>query len=1608
VAYVPLLLTAPGEVGADTKQYLYLDPARYLAQVTSLWDPGSAMGTVTHQEIGYLLPMGPYYALLQALGVPTWVAQRLWTGSLLFLAGAGVLFLLRTLWSGAPAATDGEVPGALAPRRYRLGAAQSVGVVVAALAYMLSPYVLQYEARESVILLPWVGLPWMVGIVARALERRGWRYPAAFALVVALIGGTNATALVLVGVGPLLWVAWELLARRVHWRRALATAAKIALLGAAVSLWWVAGLAVEGTYGMDILRYTESVPTVARTTTAAETLRGLGYWFFYGVDKLGLYLPMAGGYMTSLWLIAVSFAVPVLAFLSAFVVRWRDRGYFVALVLAGTVLSVGAYPLANPSPLGRAIKAGATESTLGLALRSNNRAAPLVILGTAVLLGAAVSALVARWKLVGIVVALGFAGLVAADIPALWTGQFVAANLERPEHIPAYWDQAASYLDHESDASTTRVLTEPGIDFDAYRWGVTLDPVLPGLMARPDVERGIVPYGSPGSANLLGAVDEPVQEGTVDPSALGPLARVMSVGDIVVPSDLQYELYDTPRPRALWEQLDPPPPGLDAPVGFGSPAIVKAARPAQYPLIDETELGLPHDAAYPPPVAVFRVPGARPIIRSEASTHPLLLDGDGTGLVAAASAGLLDGQATIEYSPSLAGNPGATKRALAAGAALVVTDTNRRQAEQFGTVRENLGYTETAGEKPLVSDARDARLPLFPPAAGDDSRTVAQQDGMRAVQASGYGNPITYTPEDRPDQAVDGQLRTAWEVGAFGDPVGQFLRMTYRTPVTTDQANVVQPLYGPRDRWITKVTLRFDGGHPATFALGAASRTAAGQTLRFPRRTFASLQITVDATNLGTRNSYDGLSGVGFAEVRVAHQQVDEVLRMPEDLLAAAGTGSLSHRLTLVMTRLRAAPAPPRSDPEIDIARSFTLPTARTFSVSGTARLSSLVGDNQLDAVLGTTPPGMLVRSSGRMPGAPQDRASSTLDGNPATVWSPGLGQQAGSWLEYDMGRPVTFDYMVLILVADGRHSVPTKVTVSAGGQSRTLSLAPLLDSATPWATQALEVHFPALTGNHVRVTFDAVRAVTELDYYSDHRIDLPIAVAEVGIPGLAITPPLPAQVVSTCRSDLLSIDGRPVPVQITGSAATAQALGPLHLQGCATDAAGITLGAGTHVLRTAPGLDLDVGVNVDSLVLDSAPGGAALAPTAGGRAQPVQSGTGPALTVRHPTATSATVVVHHPAGPFWMVLGESTNAGWHATTSGTDLGPPALLDGYANGWYVTPVHPGQDMVITLTWTPQHSVDLALVASAAALAVCLALACWPRRLRRRRGGRGGGDGGRFLTVPGTESGDPGRGAPVPVAVPVPAADGATAVARHGLEHPGAARLGHAGARLGGAAPELGSPLRSGGARPRWWVQVLAPILAGAVTAAIVTPAAAIAVAGATLLGLLLAPGRAVVAAGCVAMLVAVDWLVTTGQQQHRFTAEFGWPTHFGSVNVLAWLAVTLLAADALVEQLRARRAHPPGPPPRDAGVTVADHHRLGRHSRRSEQVVAARAQHPATTGPDRTRGVEAGQVRQWMALVVPTAGAVVGALRRRGPQGGAAHAPGPARTRRAARRTRRR
>ena len=82
----------------------------------------------------------------------------------------------------------------------------------------------------------------------------------------------------------------------------------------------------------------------------------------------------------------------------------------------------------------------------------------------------------------------------------------------------------------------------------------------------------------------------------------------------------------------------------------------------------------------------------------------------------------------------------------------------------------------------------------------------------------------------------------------------------------------------------------------------------------------------------------------GFAEIRLRDEhadhdvRVDEVEQMPQDLLDALGAAAGSHPLVLVMIRDALRPVPPRTDPELSIARTFTLPGARGRSRSPAAR----------------------------------------------------------------------------------------------------------------------------------------------------------------------------------------------------------------------------------------------------------------------------------------------------------------------------------------------------------------------------------------------------------------------------------------------------------------------------------------------------------------------------------------------------------------------------------------------------------------------------------------------------------------------------------------------
>ncbi len=526
LAYLPNLLSSPGRLSSDTKQYLYLDPGRFLARVPWLWDPHVAAGTVPHQQLGYLFPMGPFFWVADVLGCPDWITQRLWLGTISVAAALGARWLFRRLGLGPMAA------------------------FVAALVYVLTPYQLAFTARISVLLLPWAALPWIVGLTMRAVHRGGWRDPATIALIILMIGGVNASALVLVGLAPALWVGLELCGGRDRARAALAATGRIAVLSLAISAWWIAGLYLQGSRGLPILQLTENVQTVSASSTPGDILRGLGNWFFYGYDRSGPSLVQSPDYLVNQVVVVSTYLVPALAFLAAGLVRWRHRVYFALCIVVGTVVGVGAWPYDDTTLWGALWKRFTTDTSAGLALRNSPRVVPVVVLGVAGLVGAGVGAF--RPAVARRVAALAVAVVLALAFLPVWRNGYLTPGVERPNDIPAYWKDAIRALD--AGDHQTRILEVPGSAFATYRWGNTVEPITPGLTTRPYIAREVLPAGSPESFNLLDALDHRIQNGSIEAGAMAPIARLFGIGTIALRSDLAYERSGALHPRVAWAE----------------------------------------------------------------------------------------------------------------------------------------------------------------------------------------------------------------------------------------------------------------------------------------------------------------------------------------------------------------------------------------------------------------------------------------------------------------------------------------------------------------------------------------------------------------------------------------------------------------------------------------------------------------------------------------------------------------------------------------------------------------------------------------------------------------------------------------------------------------------------------------------------------------------------------------------------------------------------------------------------------------------------------------------------------------------------------------------
>lgn len=1283
LAYLPALASSPGRMPADSKLYLYLDPARLLGDAATTFDPRQFAGWVPHQHIAYLWPTGPWYWCFDVLGVPDWVAHRLWIGTLFVAAGFGVRWCARLLGLSAVAA------------------------VAAALVYQLSPYVLPYVSRTSVMLLPWAGLGWVVGFTIRATRRSGassrlvrWGDPAAIALVVLTVGAVNATALAMVVPAPVLWLIHSAWLGEQRWRATLALAARAGVLATGVSLWWAVMLVIQGRHGADVLPYSESLADVSFTASAPEVWRSLGYWLFYVRDRFAPTTTASLPYLASSAGLAISFAVTVLAVAALAGVRWRHRRFCALLVAAGLVLAVGVHPIEDRSPLMRLLTGDGDEG-LALALRSSTRAVPVALLGFALAIGSAVHASgrlrVPRRVPVGTeVLAASLVGVVAlANLPALWKADLVDPALARDEDPPAAWVAAAATLDDP----TERVLQLPGLEFGAFRWGYTVDQPLPGLAESPLITRDLLPLGSAAAMDLVVALDDRIQDGVLDPDAVAPIARLLGAATIWLTNDAAYDRFDVTAPSVVAQWLDGAA-GVGEPTTFGEPGVNVPALAMD----DARAVGDPGRKSPVAPVALYPVEGAPSVARAAGGT--VVVSGSGDGLVDAAAAGLLPDDSALVYSATATGAELTDLVATSRG--VVVTDSNRARARHWRGSQDTTGFTESASRdgaapteltEPAVGDAR---LPVFAePGAPVDPATLttAEQRGPVVARASAYGQPFAWLPEHRPFMAVDGDPATAWTVGEHGDPVGESFEVTFSDPAARPASlTITQYAAVPGQRQIGSLVLQaLDGdgaafGDVRTLAVLPAEQGPTTIPLGLPAGA-SGLVVTIDGLIGGVPGTESIAAGVGFAEFDLGLGPTREVVRVPTD---AIGAGRAGVPLTFVFTRVRTDPADRwRDDPEPALVREFATDVARDYQLVADTRLDARADDAALAGLLDWP-----AAASTRLLGALDHAAPAAIDGDPATSWITGFGASAGATLTIDaVAEPIDDIAITQPAAAGTSFTRITEVTLWAGGDQRVVRVEP---DAAGRANAAVD---PPLPAGPLTIEISGTEPAVTLDRRFGDRTELPAAIVEIELPGLPALPDYREQRAVTGCIPLATLDAEPVSAVL----AAGHADGPRWLPsaelvelGCGPAVeASVRLDGGTHQLVAA---DTGLPVQLDRVAL-SQPFAAAGPP--------------PTVTAVDHGRRARSLAVTGCTGGCWVVLGEGFNDAWSASVGGVDLGEPVMLDGGFTGWRVPADVAGDGAFeVAATWTAQRALTIAEALSAVFALGCAATLV-ARRVRHR-------------------------------------------------------------------------------------------------------------------------------------------------------------------------------------------------------------------------------------------------------------------------------------------------
>ncbi|MFJ7969683.1 alpha-(1-_3)-arabinofuranosyltransferase [Streptomyces sp. NPDC096324] len=880
VMFALFLAVNPGRQTFDTKLGVTVDPGRSLAELGWLWHDQGSFGGLQDQYVGYLWPMLPFHWLCHTVGLPVWLAERLWLALVVSVAFWGALRLAERLGVGKPSS-------------------QLLGAV----AYALWPVFTVVVGSTSAAALPGAVLPWV--LLPLTDERYTARVAALrSALLVPCMGGVNATATL----ASLLPAGLYLLSRPPGPRQRKLIAWWVPGVVVATAWWWIP-LLLLGAYGENFLPYVETSQATTETMSATEALRGGGNWVAY--------LHFGEAWLPAGWAVACSVVVIVCSALAAGLglagLARRDvpeRRWLVLTVLTTGLITLAGYGGASGAPFH-----GVVQEWLNGPLapfrniyKFQTGFALALVLGLTHLTGVA-----AESRGTHPVRGRRFAPLVAAVLVLpglLWP--YLNGSILNPgsfQELPKYWQTTADWLEKYSSGS--RALVVPATAHGIYTWGSPIDQPLDVLAGNRWAQRDFVPFGTPGNRRAMDAVEQALTSGGEVPGLADYLSRA-GIHYVVVRNDLdpdQVGYIPTSTVKRTLEQS-----GYQRVAGYGP--LMTGGR-----IVHGTPLQV--EGLYPRQRAVEIYGPVSEGIRRPGRAR--LLSTADTAVVSGGPEALLPLASWLRNRPTVL--TGDNHPGLRFPGLQVVGDGLRRADTRFGLVDANTSYTYTRDERNAPDAVQDASAEprQILPVTGIAHQTVAQLRGARSVTASSSGNWLFHLPQYDPVNAFDGNPDTAWTEGAPDSANGQWLRIGFDELYDMPSSVKVTPLPQESVRAVpTRVRVTTEQGSVTS----QLRPDGMSQTIESPAGATNWMRLTI----VDSVARHSGLTGAGFSEIALPRVQVTRLLRLPTD---ADGSDATSEIVSL--HRAADSTGLSATGTEAGLHRVFTTGTAGTYELRAKA-----------------------------------------------------------------------------------------------------------------------------------------------------------------------------------------------------------------------------------------------------------------------------------------------------------------------------------------------------------------------------------------------------------------------------------------------------------------------------------------------------------------------------------------------------------------------------------------------------------------------------------------------------------------------------------------------